>query len=54
MKKKQKGYTSSGSCKKNQSGEKTNKKRKTHIGLNKNANLTPVQGPSTIVCMIVT
>ncbi len=29
-------------------------KTKTHIGMNKSASLTPVQGPSTVVCMIVT
>jgi hypothetical protein len=32
----------------------TNKKQKTHTGMNKSASLTPVQGPSTVVCMIVT
>jgi hypothetical protein len=34
--------------------KKQNKKRKTHSGMNKSASLTPVQGPSTVVCMIVT
>ncbi len=34
--------------------EETNKKRKTHTGMNKSASLTPVPGPSTVVCMIVT
>jgi hypothetical protein len=33
---------------------KQNEKRKTHSGMNKSASLTPVQGPSTVVCMIVT
>ncbi len=28
-------------------------KMKTHTGMNKSASLTPVQGPSTVVCMIV-
>jgi hypothetical protein len=32
---------------------KTNKKPKT-CGMNKSASLTLVQGPSTVVCMIVT
>jgi hypothetical protein len=32
--------------------EKTNEKRKTHTGMNKRASLKPVQGPSTVVCMI--
>jgi hypothetical protein len=31
-----------------------NKKRKTHTSMNKSASLTPVQGPSTVECMIVT
>jgi hypothetical protein len=34
--------------------KKQNKKGKTHSGMNKSASLTPVQGPSTVVCMIVT
>jgi hypothetical protein len=34
--------------------KKQKKKQKTHTGMNKSANLTPIQGPSTIVCMIVT
>ncbi len=48
--------TSSGSHKKNQTrGDKiTNKIWKTHTSMNKSASLTPVQGPSTVVCMIVT
>ncbi len=29
-------------------------KKNTHTGMNKSATLTHVQGPSTIVCMIVT
>jgi hypothetical protein len=37
----------------NKGRQKTKKKRKTHIGMNKSASLTPVQGPSTAVCMIV-
>jgi hypothetical protein len=32
----------------------TNKKQKTHTSMNKSASLTPVQGPSTVVSMIVT
>jgi hypothetical protein len=35
-------------------GEKQNKTRKTHSGMNESASLTPVQGPSTVACMIVT
>jgi hypothetical protein len=31
-----------------------NKTRKTHSGMNESASLTPVQGPSTVACMIVT
>jgi hypothetical protein len=48
--------TSSGSHRKNQTrgDKKTNKKQKTRTGMNKSASLTPVQGPSTVVCMIVT
>jgi hypothetical protein len=52
--------SSSGSHRKNQirtkqgGRQKTNKKQKTHTGMNKSASLTPVQGPSTVVCMIVT
>jgi hypothetical protein len=38
----------------NKGRQKTNKKPKTHTGMNKSASLTPVQGPSTAVCMIVT
>jgi len=34
--------------------EKQTKKQKTHTEMNKNASLTPVQGPSTVACMIVT
>jgi hypothetical protein len=45
--------TSSGSHRKNQTREDKNK-QKTHAGMNKSASLTPVQGPSTVVCMIVT
>jgi hypothetical protein len=37
-----------------QNKTKQNKTRKTHSGMNKSASLTPVQGPSTIACMIVT
>ncbi len=48
--------TSSGSHRKYKTREKTetNKKQKTHTSMNKSASLTPVQGPSTVVCMIVT
>jgi hypothetical protein len=55
MKKKQQG-ASSGSHKKNQTrgDKKQNEKRKTCTGMNKSASLTPVPGPSTVVCMIVT
>jgi hypothetical protein len=36
-------------------GEIQNKTRKkTHSGMNESASLTPVQGPSTVACMIVT
>jgi len=35
-------------------GEKQNKTRKTHSGMNESASLTPVQGPSTVASMIVT
>jgi len=37
-------------------GETKNKTKneKTHRGMNKSASLTPVQGPSTVACMIVT
>jgi hypothetical protein len=31
--------------------KKQNKKRKTHNGMNKSANLTPVQGLSTVLCV---
>ncbi len=42
--------------KKTKQGETKNKKKNenTHIDMNKSASLTPIQGPSTIVCMIVT
>jgi hypothetical protein len=44
--------TFSGSYRKNQTrGDKT--KRKIPTGMNRSANLTPVQGSSTVVCMIV-
>jgi hypothetical protein len=33
---------------------KTEKQTKTHTKMNKSASLTPVQGPSTVACMIVT
>jgi hypothetical protein len=47
--------TSSGSHRKNETREeRTNKKHKAHTGMNKSVSLTPVQGPSTVVCMIVT
>jgi hypothetical protein len=48
--------TSSGSQRKNQTREdrKNKQKTKTHTGMNKSASLTPVQGPSTVACMIVT
>jgi hypothetical protein len=51
-----KANTSSGSHRKNQTrgDKKQNKKQKTHTGMNKSGSLTPVQGPSTVVCMIVT
>jgi hypothetical protein len=51
-----KANTSSGSHRKNQTrgDKKQNEKRKTHTSMNKSASLTPVQGPSTVVCMIVT
>jgi len=35
-------------------GEIQNKTLKTHSGMNESASLTPVQGPSTVACMIVT
>jgi hypothetical protein len=55
MKKNSKVNTSSGSHRKNQTRkDRTNKKQKTHTGMNKSTSLTPVQGPSTVVCMIVT
>jgi hypothetical protein len=39
----------------NKGRQKTkNEKRKTNRGMNKSASLTPVQGPSTAVCMLVT
>jgi hypothetical protein len=38
----------------NKGRQKTNKKRRTHTGMNKSASLTPLQGPSTVVCMILT
>ncbi len=31
-----------------------NEKQKTHTGMNKSASLTPVQGPPTVVCLIMT
>jgi len=40
--------------KKTRGDKKQNKKRKAHTSMNKSASLTPVQGPSTVVCMIVT
>jgi hypothetical protein len=55
MKKNSKVNTSSGSHRKKQTRkDRTNKKQKTHTGMNKSASLTLVQGPSTVVCMIVT
>jgi hypothetical protein len=56
MKKKQQGYHFLRKPQKepNKGRQKTNEKRKTHIGMNKSASLTPVQGPSTVVCTIVT
>jgi len=59
MKKNNKANTSSGSHRKNQTrGEKKKnkkpKKKKHTSGMNKSASLTPVQEPSTVVCMIVT
>jgi hypothetical protein len=55
-KKNSKANTSSGSHRKNQTrgDKKQNEKQKTHTSMNKSASLTPVQGPSTVVCMIVT
>jgi hypothetical protein len=46
--------TSSRSHRKNQRKDGTNKKKHTHTAMNKSASLTPVQEPSTVVCMIVT
>jgi phage tail tube protein FII len=48
--------TSLRSHRKNQTrgDKKQNEKRKTHNSMNKSANITPVQGLSTVVCMIVT
>ncbi len=44
----------SGSHRKNQTWrEKTKTKNKKHTGMNRSASFTPVQGPSTVVCMIV-
>jgi hypothetical protein len=34
--------------------EKQNKIHKIHLAMNKSASFTLVQGPSTVVCMIVT
>jgi hypothetical protein len=55
-----KANTSSGSHRKNQTrgDKKQNKKQKTHTHTHthqyeQSASLTPVQGPSTVVCMIV-
>jgi hypothetical protein len=53
MKKKQQGEHFLRSHRKNQTREDRNK-QKTHSGKNKSASLTPAQGPSTVVCMIVT
>ncbi len=47
--------TSSGSHRKNEKKDGTKKKKThTHTAMNKSASLTPVQEPSTVVCMIVT
>jgi hypothetical protein len=35
-------------------GKTKTKRNEKHTGMNKSASLTPVQGPSTVVCMIVT
>jgi hypothetical protein len=39
---------------KNKTKNKKHTHTHTHNGMNKSASLTPVQGPSTVVCMIVT
>jgi hypothetical protein len=39
---------------KTKQGETKKTKQKTHIGMNKSADLTPVQRPSTVVHTIVT
>jgi hypothetical protein len=56
MKKKQQGYHFLRKPQKepNWGGQKQTNKQKTHASMNKSASLTPVQGPSTVVCMIVT
>jgi hypothetical protein len=56
MKKKQQGkhFLRKPQKEPNKGRQKTNKKRKTHNGMNKSVSLTPAQGPSTVVCMIVT
>jgi len=51
--------SSSGSHRKNQTRTKQEpnkgrQKQKTHTGMNKSVRLIPVQGPSTVVCMILT
>ncbi len=48
-----KANTPSGSHRKNPTREDKNK-QKTHASMNKSASLTSVQGPLTVVCMIVT
>jgi len=55
MKKKQQGYQFLRKPQKepNKGRQKPNEKQKTHTSMNKSASLTPVQGPSTVVCMIV-
>jgi hypothetical protein len=56
MKKKQQGkhFLRKPQKKPNKGRQKTNKNWNRHTGMNKSASLTPVQGPSTVVCMIVT
>jgi hypothetical protein len=46
--------TCSGIHRKNQTREDRKTNKNTHTKMNKSASLIPVQGPSTVACMIVT